>query len=140
MPRMIEILVTRELELSAEKVYGAIADFGNVGWMKGVAKVEVDGDGVGMVRNIFVSDEAPPVREQMILRDDEAMQIGYIIREGNPLPVDKYNASVAVVPTENGCRIEWAGSFEAKGTDDATAKTTVEGMYGVLIDWLVAGL
>ena len=137
---MIDVLVSRELELSADKVYAAVADFGSVGWMNGVAKVEIEGDGVGMVRNIFVSDEAPPVREQMTMRDDEAKQIGYVINEGNPLPVDKYNATVTVVTTDSGCRIEWACSCEAKGVDEATAKTTVEGMYGVLIDWLVAGL
>ncbi len=137
---MIDVLVSRDLNHTAEKVYAAVADFGSVGWMNGVAKVEIEGDGVGMVRNIFVSPEAPPVREQMILRDDQARQIGYIISEGNPLPVDNYKATVTVVPNEAGCRIEWAGSFEAKGTDDATAKASVEGMYGVLIDWLTAGL
>lgn len=137
---MIDVLVKRELEISADKVYAAVADFGSVDWMNGVAKVVIEGEGVGMVRNIYVSEETPPVREQMILRDDEAKQIGYVINEGNPMPVDKYNATVTVIATDAGCRIEWAGNFVAKGVDDATAKASLEGMYGVLIDWLVAGL
>jgi len=137
---MIEIIVMRDVDFPADKVYAAVADFGSVGWMNGVAKVEIEGDGVGMVRNIFVSPDAAPVREQMTARDDDAMRIGYVITEGNPLPVDNYSATVTVVPTGSGCRVEWAGSFEAKGIDDATAKASVEGMYGVMIDWLVAGL
>jgi hypothetical protein len=137
---MINVMVSRDVEVSADKVYAAVADFGSVDWMNGVTKVVVEGDGPGMVRNIYFSEEAPPVKEQMTFRDDDSKQIGYLISEGNPLPVDQYNATVTVVPTDSGCRVEWAGSFEAKGTDDATARTSVEGMYGVLIGWLLAGL
>ncbi|MBW2294307.1 MAG: SRPBCC family protein [Deltaproteobacteria bacterium] len=136
---MIEVLVSRDCDLSAEVAYELLADFGNTSWMKGVAKTEVDGDGVGMVRSIYVSPDAPPVREMMTERDDLARKVAYTITEGNPLPVDDYSAFVQVTEVGSGCRIEWAGSFEAKGTDEATAKTTVEGMYGVLIDWLLEG-
>jgi hypothetical protein len=137
---MIEVLVSRDCDFSAEIVYELLADFGNTSWMKGVAKTEVDGDGVGMVRNIYPDPNAPPVREMMTERDDLARKVAYTITEGNPLPVDDYNAFVRVTNAGSGCRIEWAGSFEAKGVDEATAKQTVEGMYGVLIDWVIEAL
>jgi len=136
---MIDVLVSRDCDLSAEVVYDLLADFGNTSWMKGVAKTEVDGDGVGMVRNIYPDPNASPVREMMTERDDLARKVAYTITEGNPLPVEDYSAYVQISEAGTGCTIEWAGSFEAKGTDPETAKTAVEGMYGVLLDWLIEG-
>jgi len=136
---MIDVLVSKSCDSSAEKVYELLADFGNTSWMKGVAKCEVDGEGVGMVRNIFTGPDASPVREKLLARDDLARKVSYTITEGNPLPVQNYSASISVSEYGSGCRIEWTGSFEAKGVDDPTAKSTVEGMYGVLIDWVIEG-
>ncbi|MFT5443563.1 MAG: hypothetical protein ACI8W3_002613 [Myxococcota bacterium] len=136
---MIEILVSKDCDVSADVIYEMLADFGSIGWMKGVAESTVDGEGVGMVRNIFTGPDNPPVREKLVERDDLARRIGYTIPEGNPLPVDEYSATVTVSEMGDGSRIDWAGTMVAKGTDEATAKATVEGMYGVLIDWLVEG-
>lgn len=138
---MLEISVTRDSDLSAEAVYELLADFGNCSWMKGVTKTEVEGDGVGMVRMIYAGPaENPPVHEKLTERDDLKRMVAYTIPENNPLPVDNYSANVVVTEVGNGCQIEWNGSFEAKGVDDETAKTTVEGMYGVLIDWVLEGV
>ncbi|MCH7598861.1 MAG: SRPBCC family protein [Myxococcales bacterium] len=136
---MIEVTVSKSSESSADDVYDLLADFGNTSWMKGIAKTEVEGDGVGMVRNIYPTPDGSPVREKLLERDDLARKVSYTITEGNPLPVQNYNASVTISEYGSGCRIEWTGSFEAKGVDDPTAKSTVEGMYGVLIDWVIEG-
>lgn len=136
---MLSVSVTRDSDLDAETVYELLADFGNTSWMKGVTKTEVEGDGVGMVRMIFASPDGPAVHEKMTERDDLARKVAYEITEGNPLPVDGYSAYAQVTELGSGCQIEWTGQFEAKGVDDATAKQTVEGMYGVLIDWLLEG-
>lgn len=136
---MIDVTVTRDSDLSAEVVYELLADFGNTSWMKGVSKTEIEGEGVGMVRIIFAGPNAPPVHEKLTERDELARKVAYEITEGNPLPVDNYSAHAQVSELGSGCQIEWCGRFEAKGVDDATAKKTVEGMYGVLIDWLLEG-
>jgi hypothetical protein len=136
---MVEVSVTRDTDVPADTLYARVADFGNVSWMKGVAKCEVTGDGPGMVRNIFVSPEAPPVVEKLTARDDAAKRIEYSIPEGNPLPIENYAAYVVVSESGAGSRIEWGCTGDAKGIDDAAAKTAVEGMYGVLIGWVVEG-
>ncbi len=134
---MIQATATRDSDLSAETVYELLADFGNTSWMHGVAKVEVEGDGVGMIRFIYASEDSPPVHEKLTERDDLARKVAYEITEGNPLPVENYAAYAQVTELGNGCQVEWTGRFDAKGVDDATARTTVEGMYGVMIDWLL---
>jgi len=137
---MIDLSVTRDSDLAAADVYEMLADFGNTSWMKGVTKTEIQGDGVGMVRIIFAGPDAPPVHEKMTERDDLARKVAYEITEGNPLPVQNYAAYAQVSEMDGGCQIEWCGRFEARGVDDTTAKRTVEGMYGVLIDWLLEGV
>ena len=93
---MLEITVGRDSDLSAEVVYELLADFGNTSWMNGVAKTEVEGDGVGMVRNIFTAPDAAPVREMLTERDDLKRKIAYTIPENNPMPVDNYSSYVVV--------------------------------------------
>lgn len=137
---MLKVTVSRDSDLPAETVYELLADFGNTSWMKGVTKTEVEGDGVGMVRVIYAGPpENPPVREMLTERDDLKRKVAYTIPENNPMPVDDYSAFVVVTEVGNGCQIEWTGSFEAKGVDDETAKATVSGMYGVLLDWVLEG-
>jgi hypothetical protein len=137
---MLEVKVSREVDQPLEKVWAAVADFGSVGWMQGIAKCEVEGEGVGMVRNIYVDPAGSPVREKLTGLDHDAHRLQYEINEGNPMPVDNYKAWVGVEATDGGCRIDWGSTFDAKGVDDAAAKASLEGMYGVLIGWLVDGL
>ena len=47
---------------------------------------------------------------------------------------------MTVVDLGNGrSRLDWGCTAVARGVEEAAAKTAVEGMYGVLIDWLVEG-
>ena len=136
---MIEVAVTRETDVAFDKVWGLVADFGDTSWMQGVAKTELEGEGIGLVRNIFPDVNGDPVVEKLTARDDDAHWIEYTIPLNNPLPVDDYQARITVSENGGGSTIVWSAQFAAKGVDDATAKTAVEGMYAVLLDWVVAG-
>jgi len=138
---MGELRVSGEIEAPVEALWKALADFGEVGWMKGVSRVEVTGEGPGMVRNIYAGgDEA--VREVLESVDAKARRIGYTITQNNPMPVDEYHASCTAVDLGRGrSRLDWACRFTPrKGVDEATAKATIEGMYGVLISWVKESL
>ena len=136
---MIEVLVTTEVEASADALWSIVSDFGTVDWMNGVSKVEIEGEGPGMVRLIFASPDGPPIREQLESIDEDARCLRYGIPEGNPLPVDDYHSHMTVVDLGDGrSRLDWGCSAVAKGTDEAAAQATVEGMYGVLVSWVKA--
>lgn len=135
---MIDVLAKGEVAAPADRLWKLVAEFGDVSWMNGVSRCELDGDGVGMVRSLFVGD-GPPVREQLEFRDEAERRIGYTITEGNPLPVKDYHATVQVFADGPECsRLEWGCRFEASGVSEAEARTAVEGMYGVLIGWVRA--
>ena len=135
---MIRVLVKKEVAAPADRLWKQVGDFGDVSWIQGVTRSELEGQGVGMVRSLYVGD-GPPVREQLEAHDEEARSIGYTITQGNPMPVTDYHATVAVVPDgPERSRLEWGCRFEASGVSEPEAKAAVEGMYGVLIGWVKA--
>ncbi len=135
---MIRVLVKREVAAPADRLWKLVGNFGDVSWMNGVTRSELEGQGVGMVRSLYVGD-GPPVREQLEAHDEGARSIGYTITQGNPMPVTDYHATVAVVPDgPERSRLEWGCRFEASGVSEPEAKAAVEGMYGVLIGWVKA--
>ncbi len=139
---MVEVSVSGEIEAPVDELWKVIADFGEVGWMQGLDRVEVSGEGVGMLRAIYAGGGDTPVREELESLDEDAKRLGYGIPENNPMPVTDYHAVMAAVDMGDGrSRLDWSASFEpAPGVEDAQAKATVEGMYGVLISWVKAGV
>ncbi|MGI9295432.1 MAG: hypothetical protein ACR2PS_15745 [Pseudomonadales bacterium] len=53
---MSTALFTRKLALLAEQLWALMRDFGNLGRMDNVEKVDVKGQSVGMVRTLLTSD------------------------------------------------------------------------------------
>ncbi len=133
---MAEAMVSGEIEGPVDALWAVLKDFGSVGWMKGVSKVEVEGEGVGMARLIYAGD-GDPIREVVESLDEGTRTLGYAIPENVPMPVEDYHATCRAVDLGAGrSRLDWGCTFEPKGVDEATAKATVEGMYGVLISWV----
>ena len=139
---MIEVSVSGEIEAPVDALWKVIADFGEVGWMQGIDRVEVTGEGPGMVRAIYAGGGDTPVLEELEFLEEDAKRIGYTIPENNPMPVESYHATMTAVDLGGGkSRLDWACKCEpGPGVDAAQAKATVEGMYGVLISWVKAGV
>jgi hypothetical protein len=131
---------TGEIEAPAKAVYDLLADFGDVGWMRGVTRVEVEGEGVGMRRSIFAGgDEA--VVEELESLDAGARRVSYTIPHNNPLPVADYHATCTAVDLGGGrSRLDWEADFTPVGVDQDAAVARVEAMYGVLIGWVKSAL
>ncbi|MBW2273153.1 MAG: SRPBCC family protein [Deltaproteobacteria bacterium] len=137
---MIQVSVSGEISAPVDALWKVIADFGAVGWMQGIDRVEVTGEGVGMVRAIYAGGGDTPVLEELESLDEDARRLGYTIPKNNPMPVSSYRAAITAVDLGGGkSRLDWAASFDpAPGAEEAAAKATVEGMYGVLIGWVKA--
>ncbi|MBW2420174.1 MAG: SRPBCC family protein [Deltaproteobacteria bacterium] len=133
---MVEVRVERELEHSAERVWGLIADFGDVSWVPGVEKVELEGEGVGMIRHLTVP-VFPPLHERMDAIDPAAMTLDYSIAEVAYLSVKDYRAKARVIRLEGKrCRVVWSGLAEAVGADEAEAAAKIEAFYESILTWI----
>ena len=127
--------MTRDVAAPADDVWTLLRDFGNVGWIPGPTRVDVEGDGPGMRRLIHGSGDGPPVVERLISVDDAGRTIEYAIDENNPLPVDEYRGTVTIDDAPGGARIRWSAAFEPSG-DEAEARNVIELMLGALAGWL----
>ncbi len=137
---MARAVATGEIAVSADDLYALLADFGDVGWMKGVTKVEVRGEGPGMTRFIYAGGPESVV-EVLESLEPAARRVGYTITKNNPLPVADYHATCTAVELGPArCRLEWACDFTPKGAEQAAAIAAVQGMYGVLISWVKEAL
>ena len=103
---MAEAIVKGGFTVSADKLWKLVRDFGDISWIQGVAKVELEGEGPGMFRVIYAGD-GPPVRERLETLDDATKTITYTIPEGIPFPVKNYHATMTVSAAETGCQLEW---------------------------------
>ncbi len=133
---MVEAKVEHEFEVGADRLWAILADFGNVDWVPGVEKVELEGEGVGMIRHITVP-VFPPLHERMDAIDHERMVLDYSIPAVEYLQVKDYTARAEVFALEGErCRVIWSGKAAAEGTDDATASANVEQFYRDIMTWI----
>jgi len=133
---MIEVSVERELEFSADVVWALIADFGDVSWVPGVEKVELEGEGVGMIRHLTVP-VFPQLHERMDAIDHEKMILDYSIPAVAFLAVKDYYARAEVVPMDSArCQVIWSCRAEAEGVEDAEAVSKIEAFYDAILTWI----
>ena len=138
---MIEVTVQRELPVTADKAWALVSDFGDISWAPGMNKVEVTGEGPGMVRAIHMPGGNPPIEERLEVLDKDQRLMEYIIPGGIPMPVTDYHASArGVALGGDSCRLDW--SFRAKevGVSAQDAQAIVAGFYGQMLDWIAAEL
>lgn len=126
---MAKISVNETFEAKATDVWEKLADFGGLdGWMPGVGKCEVEGDGVGAVRTISMG----PVKivERLEAIDPAARSLSYSLLEG-PMPLENYLATIAVSETGAGCRVDWSARFDLpEGVAEEQVAPGIEGGYG----------
>ena len=72
---MADAIVKGDFTVSADKLWELVRDFGNVSWIQGVTKVELEGEGPGMFRVFHVGD-GPAVRERLAAYVLPPIQLG----------------------------------------------------------------
>jgi hypothetical protein len=133
---MIEVKVERELEFGAKAVWALIADFGDVSWVPGVEKVELEGEGVGMIRHLTVPT-LPQLHERMDAIDYEKMILDYSIPAVAFLAVTNYHARAQVFPIDGASsKVIWSCRAEAEGVEDAEAVSKTEAFYDAVLTWI----
>jgi hypothetical protein len=101
-------------------------------WHPAVAKCEIvsgANNRAGAVRVLTLGSGAT-LREELVKHDAKVRTYTYKILE-SPLPVVSYVSTITVLPgSAGGSVVEWKSTFKAApGTDDATARAAIEGIY-----------
>ncbi len=133
---MVSIVVEKDIPLAAEKVWALLADFGDISW-SGMDNVEVEGEGVGMIRRIIVGEGAAV--ERLEAYDAQAMSFTYAIVSGNPLPIDNLKGSPKVTAVDySNCRLSWTVTGAETSISEQEAGDMLSGFYLGLLDTVSA--
>ncbi len=134
MKKTIKSVATTSIQRTADEVWQVLRRFEDLQWAlgMGVDGVEVEGEGVGMVRKVSVPDDSEPIVEQLTESDDVRMTISYAIVEGGMPGLNDYMATARVLPIGDECRIQW----ECQATTDDEPSSDPQ----VLIDGIAEGL
>lgn len=131
----------------ADAVWAKAKDFNNLnGWHPAVAKTEIvegSNNTVGAVRLLTLAGDTPAtIKEKLTAFDEAGKTFTYEIVEG-VLPVTGYSSTFKVAADgADKSIVTWSSSFKradtsatpAAGKDDATATTTIEGVYTAGLD------
>ena len=135
----VRVQVIRELDAPVDTVWAVVSNFGDVSWaMPPEAKVEVIGEGVGMIRRLHTPGGA--VEERLETCDAETRSFSYSIPGDMPMPVRDFRAWVQLEPLGDArTQVTWNASATAlPGITGAEGQAIFEGLYAGLIDALDA--
>jgi hypothetical protein len=119
---------------SADVVWGKVGDFcGIANWHPAVAKCELSHG--KKIRTLTLKGGGTIV-ERLLKWDKKGMSYTYTI-VSSPLPVTNYVSTIKVVSAGTGSDVVWTGKYKAKkGTSDADAQKTIDGIYKAGVDAL----
>lgn len=129
---MTTVVYEQDLDISAAAAWAVLSDFGGfLEWgTGGRGTIDLDGDGVGMVRKMDIPG-AGHIEEKMILREEDSRTLSYQLVGGQPIGMAEYLCVVKIDESgDNSCHIDWHGEFEAApGLDAAEVAGNLKGSY-----------
>lgn len=140
---MHKVSASRDIPASPDMLWRLIEDFGNIQawWPRGapvnIERVELEGDGVGMIRHIFNEGMPAPVSEQLDALDRDSLSWKLSIVGDRPVGLIRYGASGVITPlSESLSRVEYLGEFEAEPGREEEARQFLLGAYELMFDGL----
>ncbi|MEU9387137.1 SRPBCC family protein [Streptomyces sp. NPDC048279] len=129
---------TLDVRQSADRVWQLIGGFGSLpDWLPYITQ-SVPGEG-GRLRTL-TNAEGGVIVERLEAFDERARSYTYSIVRA-PFPVTGYRSTLQVLDRgDDGCRVEWSGTFTADGVTDAEANALFQGIYRDGLDALAERL
>ena len=120
---METISLAEEAPAPAPRIWAILADFGGfLDWAHTHANgtIEVEGDGVGMIRHLDMGTGR--MGERLDRLDHESRTLTYSLAYGEPLGMDRYRARVRVEELEEGrSLLHWTGEYSSSESEKLAA-------------------
>lgn len=121
----------KRYDVSADDMWKRIGGWGTMHeWHPAVTATEVSDD--GSRRTLTLGDGAT-ILEGLVEEGEHSYTYRF---EETPLPVKDYTATISVREDGDGCVVDWEGSFEPDGADEAAAVEIIAGIYQAGLDAL----
>jgi len=127
----LEVSAVATVPGKSKEVWNKIGSFCSIkDWHPVVAKCEKSKEGGATFRTLTTKDGGT-IKEKLLKKTDHSYT--YEIIE-SPLPVQNYKATISVAADGDQTKVEWKGTFEAKGASDDDAKKVIAGIYQAGLD------
>ncbi len=137
--------VEHQFPVAAERVWPLLEDFGNIEawWPSGgpvaIERVDIEGEGIGMIRHIHNRGMAKPVSEQLNEMDPANWTLKLSIVGDRPAGIEEYNATGRLIPQADGrSKIVYHGEFRAEPGREEEARDFLLGCYELMFNGLEA--
>jgi len=137
---MAQAKVVEQIDASVDRVFAQLGNFAGIKPGPGLESVEYQGEGVGMTRSMQLANGT--VVERLDVYDEAGKTWTYaIINDDSPLPFANYSATVKLADNGDGTTtVDWVGSFDPKGVEEAQAVKFACAIYGNAIKGARAAL
>lgn len=137
---METIDVHHDYTVEPEALWQLIANFGDIEawWPKGAAidieRVNLEGEGIGMIRHIFNVGMPAPISERLDSLDPANWTWQLSIVGDRPAGITRYQATGRIESQpEGGSRITYHGEFEAEQGRENEARRFLLGAYSLML-------
>ncbi|MDA8752533.1 SRPBCC family protein [Halieaceae bacterium] len=139
---MHEFTVEKTLDVPRDKLWSVVADFANLDWYQGAARVEQEGEGVGQVRRIFMPGMDEPVEEKLLALDPASHTLEYTVLEGAVNIMRDYRVVARLHDADGGgTRASWQASFSGVSVEGVAPEDMISVMqstYDGMLDAMAA--
>jgi hypothetical protein len=133
---MVSVSIEREFDVNAKRLWAILADFADISWIPALEKVELEGEGVGMIRHV-TAPGLPQLHERMDAIDHEKMILDYSVPEVAYIAAKNYTARAQVFELEGDrCRLHWSCRAEADGATEEESTERTKGFYEMIMIWI----
>jgi len=145
---MFKIEASHEFNASADAAWDFLEDFGHIErwWPQDaesikIVRVELEGNGVGMVRHVYNAFMTAPVSERLDALDPRHKTLQMAIIGDRPAGLTFYQANGQVVALPgNRCRLDYAGEFTTQSGQPEEARAFLAEAYRLMFVGLTAAL
>jgi hypothetical protein len=142
---MQTIDTSRDFDAPADALWRLLEDFGNIqSWWPAaspvrILRVELEGEGIGLVRHIYNEGFPKPVSERLDFLDPANRMLKLSIIGDLPAGMTEYQATGQVESLPgNRCRLRYHGEFTTEPGGEEQARTFLKAVYGLMFDGLGA--
>lgn len=137
---MLQIETHQELDAPAAMVWALLADFANIRrwWPTDdeavlIERVELEGEGIGMIRHIYNRGFPVAVSERLDYQDPESLSYKLSIVGDRPAGLLSYQATGWISPLPDGrCRLNYRGEFATQPGRAQEAEAFLRAAYALM--------
>lgn len=126
------------LPVPAAQAWQILRNFGDLSWVDGIAEIELEGNGIGMLRKVRLEGSDDWIPERLVSMDDAAMHYRYILEGDGYGGLTDYCAEARLERTDDGCALSWHSSATIEASEVNGLQQVIDGVAAGIVTCFAA--